>query len=56
MAVELSRLIGREHVLDAPPQSPYNEDSSHRGDLQGRAQAVALPGSAEEVAAVVAWC
>jgi len=56
MAVALSRLIGREHVLDAPPQSPYNSDTSHRADLIGHAQAVALPESAEEVAAVVAWC
>ncbi len=56
MAGELSRLIGREHVLDAPPQSPYNEDTSHRSDLHGHAQAVALPGTAQEVAAVVGWC
>ncbi len=54
---ELSRVLGVEHVLDAPaPQSPYNRDSSNRRGVEGRAQAVALPGSAQEVAAVVAWC
>jgi glycolate oxidase subunit GlcD len=57
MRSELSRLIGREHVLDAPPrQSQYNRDSSNRRGVEGRADAVALPGTAEEVAAVVAWC
>jgi glycolate oxidase subunit GlcD len=54
---ELSRLIGAEHVLDAPPrQSPYNSDSSRRRGVEGRADGVALPGTAEEVAAVVGWC
>src|SRR5271163_4965558 len=53
---ELSRLIGAEHVLDAPPQSPYNHDSSNRRGVEGCADAVALPGTAQEVAAVVAWC
>jgi hypothetical protein len=40
---ELGRLLGVEHVLDPPPRSPYNEDTSHRTDMQGRADAVALP-------------
>jgi FAD/FMN-containing dehydrogenase len=53
---ELSRLVGSEHVLDAPPSSPYNRDCSARRDVQGQADAVVLPGSAEEVAAVVGWC
>ena len=54
---ELSRLVGAEHVLDAPsPGSPYNHDASRRRGLEGRADAVVLPGSAEEVAAVVRWC
>jgi glycolate oxidase subunit GlcD len=57
MHKELSRLIGAEHVLNAPPsQSPYNSDSSNRRGVEGHADAVALPGSADEVAAVVAWC
>jgi glycolate oxidase subunit GlcD len=53
---ELSRVLGAEHMLEVPASSPYNRDSSNRRGVEGRAQAVALPGSAEEVAAVVAWC
>ena len=56
MRSELSRLVGPEHVLDAPAGSPYNRDSTGRRGLEGRADAVVLPGSAEEVAAVVQWC
>jgi glycolate oxidase subunit GlcD len=52
----LGRLVGSEHVLDAPRESPYNRDSSRRRGVAGRAEAVVLPGSAREVAAVVAWC
>jgi glycolate oxidase subunit GlcD len=53
---ELGRLVGAEHVLEVPARSPYNHDSSNRRGVEGRADAVVLPGSAEEVAAVVAWC
>ncbi len=54
---ELGRLIGSEHVLEAPPpNSPYNSDASRRRGLAGRAEAVVLPGSAQEVASVVGWC
>jgi len=53
---ELGRLVGSEHVLDAGPGSPYNLDSSRRRGIEGRADAVVLPGSAQEVAAVVGWC
>ncbi len=53
---ELGRLVGAEHVLEAPAHSPYNHDSSNRRGVQGRADAVVLPGSAQEVTAVVAWC
>ncbi|MGO9488585.1 MAG: FAD-binding oxidoreductase [Solirubrobacteraceae bacterium] len=53
---ELSRLVGSEHVLEPSRGSPYNSDASGRRGLEGRAVAVALPGSAEEVAAVVGWC
>ena len=56
MRSELSGLIGAEHVLEAPPASPYNHDCSRRRGVEGRADAVALPGSAAEVAAVVRWC
>jgi glycolate oxidase subunit GlcD len=53
---ELSRLLGAEYALGVPVGSPYNRDSSNRRGVEGRADAVVLPGSAEEVAAVVAWC
>jgi len=54
---ELSRLVGAEHVLEAPPpQSPYNHDCSNRRGVKGRADAVVLPANAQEVANVVAWC
>ncbi|HWX96755.1 MAG TPA: FAD-linked oxidase C-terminal domain-containing protein [Solirubrobacteraceae bacterium] len=56
MRRELSRLVGPEHVLDAPAGSPYNRDAAGRPGVQGRADAVVLPASADEVAAVVAWC
>ncbi|HEX3510472.1 MAG TPA: FAD-linked oxidase C-terminal domain-containing protein [Solirubrobacteraceae bacterium] len=53
---ELSSLLGAEHVLEASPGSPYNRDASGGRGVAGAAEAVALPGSAEEVAGVVAWC
>ncbi len=56
MRKELSRLVGAEHVLEAPPSSPYNRDCSRRRGVDGRAEAVVLPGSADEVEAVVRWC
>jgi glycolate oxidase subunit GlcD len=56
MRDELSRLVGAEHVLEAPPGSPYNRDATGRPGIEGRADAVVLPGSAAEVAAVVQWC
>ncbi|HUB72812.1 MAG TPA: FAD-binding oxidoreductase, partial [Solirubrobacteraceae bacterium] len=52
----LSRLVGADHVLAVGPDSPYNGDGSRGRGVVGRADAVALPGSAQEVAAVVAWC
>ncbi|MHB8532266.1 MAG: FAD-binding oxidoreductase [Solirubrobacteraceae bacterium] len=52
----LGGVVGAEHVLDPGEGSPYDSDASGRRGLAGRAEAVALPGSAEQVAAVVAWC
>jgi glycolate oxidase subunit GlcD len=56
MRSELSRIVGAEHVLEAPAESPYNRDAARRRGADGRADAVVLPGSAEEVAALVRWC
>ncbi len=53
---ELSRIVGAEHVLDVPAGSAYNHDAARRRGVEGRAEAVVLPGSAAEVAAVVGWC
>jgi glycolate dehydrogenase FAD-linked subunit len=53
---ELSRLVGAEHVLEVPAGSPYNHDAARRRGVEGRAEAVVLPGSAGEVAGVVRWC
>ncbi len=53
---ELSRLIGPEHVLEVGPESEYNRDLSRRRGVEGRADAVALPGGPEEVRALLAWC
>ncbi len=53
---ELIGLLGAEHVLEVPPHSPYNHDAANRKDVDGRADAVVLPGTAEEVAEVVRWC
>jgi glycolate oxidase subunit GlcD len=56
LRAELSRLVGDGHVLDVPPGSTYNLDASRRRGVEGRADAAVLPGDAQEVAAVVAWC
>jgi glycolate oxidase subunit GlcD len=53
---ELGRIVGAEHALAPPRDSPYNSDASRRRELRGRADAVALPGSAQQVADVVRWC
>jgi glycolate dehydrogenase FAD-linked subunit len=53
---ELGRLVGPEHVLDVPAGSPYNHDAVRRRGLAGRADAVVQPGSAQQVADVLAWC
>src|ERR671936_3006248 len=39
-----------------PPSAAYLADETEARGLRGRADAVALPRDAEEVAAVVAWC
>jgi glycolate oxidase subunit GlcD len=51
----LEPLLGPGAVL-VPPPPAYLVDETERRGLTGRADAVALPASAEEVARVVAWC
>ena len=52
---ELESLLGPGAVL-APPPAAYLADETERRGITGRADAVALPSSADEVARVVAWC
>lgn len=53
--VELATLLGPGAVL--PGATPeYLTDASEASGVRGRADAVALPRSAEEVRAVVQWC
>ena len=53
MRADLARIVGDEHVLE--PSAAYLEDASASSGVRGRADVVAIPGSAEEVARVVAW-
>lgn len=56
MIGELAAIVGREKALEGTPR-PYGEDAT--GDtlgLRGKADAVVLPGSAEEVRQIVEWC
>jgi glycolate oxidase subunit GlcD len=56
MERELAALVGAEHVFTPAESSPYNADATRRRGIVGRADAVVLPGSAEEAAAVLRWC
>jgi glycolate oxidase subunit GlcD len=66
---ELARVVGAEHVLEPTPPdgreggraqahrlSPYDHDATRSRGLSGRAELVVRPGSAAEVAAVLALC
>jgi glycolate oxidase subunit GlcD len=56
-ATELERIVGAKSVISpVPASSPYNRDMARRRGAEGRADAVALPADAGQVAAVVAWC
>jgi glycolate oxidase subunit GlcD len=54
-ARDLARIVGAEHVIERPGREWLTDTSAARG-LVGRADAVVLPGSAEQVAEVLAWC
>src|SRR4029079_19451368 len=53
VAKDLQAAVGAEIVA---PTAAYLSDETEARGLRGRADAVALPRSAEEVAEVVAWC
>ncbi len=51
----LAGIVGVDHVL-AGTEAQYLQDATATRGLRGRADAIALPGTAAEVAAVVSWC
>lgn len=53
VATDLAQLVGAEHVRH---DAHLLVDASQAMGLAGQAAAVVLPGDADEVAAVVAWC
>ena len=48
--------MGSEHLVEVSAASPYARDAGRRRGVESRAELAVLPGSAEEVGAVVAWC
>ena len=55
LAAQLAHLVGPDHVItEEAAQTSYLQD--WRGRYHGRARCIVLPGSTEEVAAVVALC
>ena len=55
IARELAALLGAERVLPGTTQQ-YLVDATETRNLRGHADAIALPASPDQVAAVVAWC
>jgi FAD/FMN-containing dehydrogenase len=55
LRADLGKVVGAEHVL-AGDTREYLHDSTDTRGVHGRADAVVLPGTAEEAAAVLAWC
>jgi glycolate oxidase subunit GlcD len=54
MRSELGAIVGDDHVVE--PTATYLQDASVASGVRGCAEAVVLPGTAEEVAAVVKYC
>jgi FAD/FMN-containing dehydrogenase len=55
LRAELAAVVGEANVLPGT-QRDYLEDATRTMGVLGHADAVVLPGSTDEVAAVVAWC
>jgi glycolate oxidase subunit GlcD len=53
---DLERLLGPEGLRRGDTQRDYLHDSTEMQGLAGHADAVALPGSVDEVRALVGWC
>lgn len=56
LADELSELLAGGRTLAGDIPAAYLSDATEVRGLRGRADAVVFPGSAEEVARVMAWC
>jgi glycolate oxidase subunit GlcD len=52
---ELGRLLGAEAVLPGTARG-YSSDQTEGRGVRGQADAIALPSTAEEARAIVAWC
>ena len=52
---ELARIVGREGVLDGS-DPVYSRDATETRGIEGHADAVVFPSSADVVARVLAWC
>jgi glycolate oxidase subunit GlcD len=55
MRTDLARIVGADHVLPGDARG-FDRDATEAAGLHAAADAVVLPGRAEEVAEVVAWC
>ncbi|MCW3040174.1 MAG: FAD-binding protein [Solirubrobacterales bacterium] len=55
MRTDLARIVGEPYALPGTG-TEYTQDASIAMGLRGHADAVVLPGTAQEVADVVAWC
>jgi FAD/FMN-containing dehydrogenase len=53
---ELAALLGPEGIREGDDVRPYLRDSTEMQGLSGHADAVAAPGSVEEVQKLVCWC
>ena len=53
---ELVALLGEDALRRGTEAEPYLHDSTEMQGLAGRADAIVAPGSAEQVAELVAWC
>jgi glycolate oxidase subunit GlcD len=56
LARDLAALLGPEGVRNGDDVRPYLRDSTEMQGLSGRADAVAVPGSVEQVQSLVCWC
>jgi len=53
---DLAAIVGRGGVLEGAAARPYLNDATEAQGLVGRADAVCLPTSVEQVQAVLSWC